>query len=68
MGLFSGLFGGGKSYTESELRRIAQIEEDKVEDATALELQGNEIMANLAGDQAPGYDISLFRAGRFAIG
>jgi len=27
-----------------------------------------EIMANLAGDQAPGYDISLFRAGRFAIG
>ena len=26
-----------------------------------------EIMANLAGDQAPGYDISLFRAGRFAV-
>ena len=27
-----------------------------------------EIMANLAGDQDPGYDISLFKAGRFAIG
>ena len=27
-----------------------------------------EMMANLAGGQAAGYDLSLFKAGRFAIG